>query len=382
MELPLSKSMAMRAIVLEWTKTGNIDASLAELCDDTRILARNLGDIYGSELDCGASGAALRFLTAIAAATSGTNCMITGSDRLCQRPVKPLVDALLSLGASIEYLGEEGYAPLRVRGRRLDGGDIAVDASQSSQAVSALMLAESRMTKPLNISYAGPVQSSPYIAMTKAMMAERRPTVERDWSAAAFWYEIAALSAGWVTLTGLTDKSLQGDRGIVELFGRLGVVTEFADGNAELSATPDLYNNLDADLADMPDAVPALVVTAVLAGIPFRLTGVGALHHKESDRIASLTDAMLKVGVMLETENYGNTLVWDGRRLPLTQLPVFDTYGDHRMAMALAGAAIFLPGIVVRDVEVVNKSYPGFWSDLQAAGFTLADPAENNLETE
>ena len=259
------------------------------------------------------------------------------------------------------------------------------------------MLAAPLMAAPLSICLRGNVQSLPYIHMTAEMMNARGASVdynrdrvdvacpgalkpseelaEPDWSAAAFWYEIAAVTAGWVTLEGLKDKSLQGDRMAAGLFERLGVITEFTEEGAELSATPDLYSSLDADLSDMPDAVPALVVTCCLAGSRFRLTGVGALHNKECDRIEALTAEMTKLGCILDVENYGNTLVWEGRRVPVTQLPVFETHNDHRMAMALAPVAVYVPGIVVKDVEVVSKSFPDYWRQLESAGFVLADPS-------
>ncbi len=199
---------------------------------------------------------------------------------------------------------------------------------------------------------------------------------EPDWSAAAFWYEIAAITAGWVTLEGLSDDTVQGDSAVAPLFERLGVLTEFTDEGAELSATPDLYNSLDADMAGMPDTVPALVVTCCLAGIPFRLSGIEVLRYKECDRIAALCAEMAKIGCLLETGVYGTVLSWDGRRVPVHTMPVFDTYSDHRMAMALAAVAVFVPGIVVKDAEVVEKSYPAFWQQLESAGFRLADPAD------
>lgn len=398
--LPLSKSMAMRAIALQWLIDGTVDGSLEALCTDTEVLARNLKaytSLSPMECDCDASGAALRFMTAILASREGANYTIGGNGRLNRRPVKPLVDALRELGASIEYQGEEGFAPLKIAGRRLAGGSIEVDATVSSQIISALMLIAPTLAAGLEIKLRGNVQSAPYIKMTAGMMkacgadveVERdsvmvKPggykrvdcNIESDWSAASYWYEVAALTAGWVTLPGLADKSLQGDRGIAPLFERLGVVTEFEDGAAGLSATPDLYNSLDADLTDMPDAVPALAVTAAMAGIPFRLSGVGALHDKECDRIEALAAELAKLGILTETEQYGTVFVWDGRRVPIKTLPEFDTHGDHRMAMALAPVAVFVPGIVIKDVEVVAKSYPAFWDDLRNAGFTLLDPSE------
>lgn len=408
--LPASKSLLTRAMIMNYIGGRSAVEGLgdwADGCIDTRTLAGILGaglPADGSTVDVGPAGTAMRFLCALCAAKEGTDCLLTGSSRMLKRPIGPLVDALRALGADVEYAGEEGFPPLRIRGRKLRGGELEVDAAVSSQYISALMMVSPMMASPLKLKLRGNVQSLPYIQMTAEMMSHRgvetevdRDTVavaqgqytstsddavEPDWSAAAFWYEIAALSAGWVTLAGLRDDSLQGDRQCAALFERLGVLTDFTDEGAELSSTPDLYSHLDADLSDMPDAVPALAVTACLAGIRFELTGVGALHHKESDRLEALVAELGKLGARLEIEGYGTVLKWDGTRRPIHEMPVFDTYGDHRMAMALAPVSIFVPGIVVRDVEVVNKSYPGFWDDLRAAGFSLADPSEPIHEVE
>ncbi len=395
--LPLSKSIGARALILNHIAGGR--TATCE-CDDTATLASILeaGMPHdGSTVDVGPAGTAMRFLTALCAASEGVDCELTGTERMQKRPIGPLVHVLRMLGADIEYLGEEGFPPLRIKGKRLSGGTVDIDASESSQFVSALMMIAPLLEAPLSIRLLGNVQSMPYIRMTAEMMRMRGATVdfdrdkvdiytpsglktlpqdEPDWSAAAFWYEIAAVTAGWVTLTGLCHDTLQGDSEVASLFERLGVLTEFTEDGAELSATPDLYSNLDADLSDMPDAVPALVVTACLVGIPFRLTGVGALRHKECDRLQALVNEMAKLGCLLEIENYGTTLQWDGRRVPVTTLPEFDTYADHRMAMALAPVAVFVPGIVVKDAGVVSKSYPGFWEQFEKAGFRLVDPSE------
>ncbi|MDE5684759.1 MAG: 3-phosphoshikimate 1-carboxyvinyltransferase [Muribaculaceae bacterium] len=394
--LPLSKSINARAIVMAHL-AGKSEAPVD--CADTQTLAAILGaPKLDGTVDVGPAGTAMRFLTALAAATPGTSCTLTGSERMLRRPIAPLVDALRELGADIAYEGKEGYPPLRVEGRRLSGGTIAIDASVSSQFISALMMVAPLMESPLEIELKGIVGSLPYIKMTAEMMRRRgvntdveplriwidnspyRKTdvddAEPDWSAAAFWYEIAALSAGWVTLEGMRADSIQGDSEEAALFEKLGVTTEFTDEGAELSATPELFNSLDADMSGMPDAVPALAVTACMVGVPFRFSGVGALHHKECDRLESLAAELAKLGFPLDIEAYGTVLAWDGRRLPVRELPVFDTYNDHRMAMALAPTAIFVPGIVVRDADVVGKSYPDFWKHLQEAGFTLLDPSE------
>lgn len=397
--LPRSKSIITRAMVMAAIAGHPYTGPLADVCDDTAILCDTLSKTLGGTIDIGPAGTAMRFLCALCAATEGADCVLTGSERMLRRPIGPLVDALRALGADIAYEGAEGFPPLRIHGRRLTGGRVEIDGGTSSQFISALMMVTPLMAAPLHIKLTGNISSRPYIAMTAEMMRRRgvgaeleNDTVtiplapyayrspddddEPDWSAAAFWYEIAALTAGWVTLPGLKEQSLQGDRASASLFERLGVLTEYTDEGAELSATPDLFGRLDADLSDMPDAVPALAVTAALAGIPFRISGVGSLHDKECDRVEALIAELAKLGMDAETEQYGTVLTWDGNRRPIAQMPVFDTYGDHRMAMALAPVAVFVPGITVRGAEVVSKSYPGFWDDLRRAGFTIENAEE------
>jgi len=400
-ELPLSKSESARRLVIDFIAGGAgalADASRLAECHDIEVLRRALEmSGHADSIDLGASGTALRLLAALYAATPGVRCRLTGSDSLRQRPLAPLVDALREMGASITYCVREGFAPIEIEGRRLRGGDITLDASVSSQFVSALMLASPLMESPLRIATPGRRSSSPYLKMTAGMMtaagvpAEVDPDgvsvssgsyrvvdadVERDWSAAAFWYEIAALTAGWVTLPGLREKSLQGDSLAASLFERLGVITEFTAEGAGLSATPDLFSRLEADMSDTPDMVPALAVTAALAGIPFELSGVANLRHKECDRLAALRDELAKIGIPVTIEKYDDLLRWDGTRLPVREIPVFDSHADHRMAMALAPVAVFIPGTVIKDAGCVAKSYPGFWQQLQQAGFVLADPDE------
>ncbi len=392
--LPLSKSISARALIMR-RLAGCTDAYTVADCDDTRSMAEAMRCTSG-EVNIGPAGTAMRFLTAYYAATEGCDITLDGNERMRRRPIRALVDALRELGADIEWAGEEGFAPLHIRGRRLKGGELTMDSSVSSQFVSAILMVAPTMQEPLTLTLDGETVSMPYIKMTVEMMrragidaeinrdvitvapGKYRPydePVERDWSAAAFWYEIAAITAGWVTLPGLCDKSLQGDAVTAALYPRLGVLTEFEDGAAELSATPDLYSRLDLDMTDTPDLVQAMAVTACAIGVPFRFTGVATLRHKETDRLEALRRELLKIGCVAEIES-DNIISWEGRRVPLTEMPVIDTYGDHRMAMAFAPLSVFVPGIIVRDAEVVGKSYPGFWNDMRQAGFTLTDAAE------
>lgn len=402
--LPPSKSIIARRLVLNYIAGGPHAAAATpdiDACADTRVLGSILSaglPTDGREVNVEASGTALRFLTALCAATPGTDCVLTGTERLCTRPIAELVDSLRAMGANIAYAKNEGTAPLRIRGAKLAGGRIQIEASVSSQFISALMMTAPLMAAPLELSLRGEVQSAPYIAMTAKLMTEQgsgivehdpdkvivnisalrasTATSEPDWSAAAFWYEIAAITAGWVTLPGLEEKSVQGDRSAAQLFERLGVVTEFTTEGAELSASPEVFSHLDCDLSDTPDMVPALAITCAVLGIPFTFRGVKALRAKESDRLQALADELLKVGCICEIENYGDTFLWEGKRAIVRELPRFETYNDHRIAMALAPVACAAPGIIINDVEVVEKSYPEFWNQLRSAGFIVTDASE------
>lgn len=393
--LPLSKSVAARAMVMAALTPGAAPVAADRLpeCTDTAVLATALGVATGT-VDVADCGSAARFLTAYYAVTPGADVTLTGSPRLCSRPIAPLVEALRSLGADISYAGTAGYLPLHIRGTALRGGGVKLDARASSQFASALAMIAPQCPGGLRIELGGEIASMPYLRMTMRMLEARGIAVdlagytlsvgpgpmaavpaeaEHDWSAAAFWYSIAAVSAGWVTLKGLSPSHLQGDSILAEIGPRIGVLTEFTDEGAELSATPDIYSRLDMDLADYPDLAPALAVTAYLASMPFRLTGLANLRHKESDRIEALARGLLACGCVAETG--ADYIGWEGERVPLTELPEIDSCDDHRIAMAFAAASIFIPGTVIRNAAAAAKSYPGFWDDLRAAGFTLSDPS-------
>lgn len=387
--VPLSKSLSARHLVINALAGVDTKVQVA-VCDDTRVLAHGL-KLTDGVADVLAAGSALRFLTAFYAVTPGTDISITGTNRLCKRPVATLVNALRELGADIQYEAAEGYAPLHITGRQLAGGEISVDASVSSQVISALMLVAPTMRHGLKIRLEGQIVSMPYIKMTAEMMRRRgaevdiegnivtvyagqydddQQPIEGDWSAASYWYALTAMSAGWVTVKDLYPESLQGDSAIADIAERLGVITEFTDEGTELSVSPEIFSRLDLDMSDTPDLVQTLAVVAPLLGVPFRFTGVSTLHDKECDRVNALCNEMRKLGIVLDVEN-NDTIAWEGDRCPIFERPVIDTYHDHRMAMAFAAAAIYAPGIIIKDVEVVNKSYPRFWDDLRDAGFTI-----------
>lgn len=397
--LPWSKSVAARLLVIN-ALAGEKPAAREGMCDDTAAMTRALDAILQPAaghvtVDIDGAGTAMRFATAVAAVTPGTDVTLTGNERMLDRPVGPLVDALRSLGADITYEGAEGFPPLHIRGRRLDGGEVAIDATVSSQFVSALMMTAPLMQRGLKITLRGEAVSMPYAHLTAHIMnqagaetdiyggdtVEVKPGSyhridyyeEADWSAAAPWYSIAALSGGEVTVKSLDGNSRQPDRRLADIFHRIGVDTEFQpDGSALLSAHPDADARIDLDMSPTPDAVPSVAVTCAMLGLPFTLSGIATLRIKECDRAEALATELRKVGVELTFPASG-TMTWDGRRRPVAELPRFATYGDHRMAMAFAPVGLYIPGIVIEHPEVVSKSYPGFWQGLAEAGFLIMD---------
>ncbi len=416
--LPLSKSESARRIVIDAVGGYTTAAEDVADCDDTRALMQAISARTG-RVDIGAAGTAMRFATAFFAATEGADIILDGIERMRHRPIAPLVEALRRLGADIEYTdadgekakGTEGYAPLHIRGRRLEGGTVNIDATVSSQFISALALVAPLMRNGLRIVLEGDVTSAPYLRMTLEMLRLRgidaalegndvcihgtaadikaaETPVGRDWSAASYWYAIAALSSGWVTLPGLQlGYRLQGDSVAAEIFERLGVISEQNPEDEDtgkridgvgLSASPEVYSRLDLDMSATPDLVPALAVAATMLGVPFQFHGVHTLRDKETDRLEALSTEALKIGAVYEIDG-DDSIGWEGRRVPIRTLPIIDTYGDHRMAMAFAPAALYLPGLVIDSPEVVSKSYPGFWDDLRNAGFTLKEVDEAAL---
>lgn len=390
-QLPASKSISNRALIIHALSNGTSSISNLSDCDDTQVMIKALkGD---SELiDIMAAGTAMRFLTAYLSATPGQHT-ITGTQRMQQRPIQILVNALRALGAQIEYPKKEGYPPLHICGTELSGNEITLAGNVSSQYISALLMIGPVLKNGLQLHLTGEIISRPYINLTLQLMKEfgasaswtsescisvkPQPyhcipfTVESDWSAASYWYQIAALAPeADIELTGLFRKSYQGDSRGAEVFTRLGVVTEFTEMGVRLKKTGKLPERLDEDFVDIPDLAQTFVVTCVLLNIPFRFTGLQTLKIKETDRIAALQTELAKLGYVLRDEN-NSILSWDGERCQPQAAPVIHTYEDHRMAMAFAPAALCLPHIVIADPQVVSKSYPGYWEDLKKAGFRI-----------
>ena len=396
--LPTSKSISNRALLLQALCSDGEQGVIGNLavCDDTTSMLQGLAakQMGAPLIDIGAAGTAMRFLTAYLAITEGET-LITGSKRMQQRPIGTLVEALRRLGAGIAYINKEGYPPLRICGKRLTGGALEVEASISSQYISALLMIAPRLTEGLTLHLKGHIASRTYIELTLDLMRKygaaaewtneqticvapgqyksRSLTVEADWSAASYWYELAAVAARKghevnILLRGLTKESLQGDRVVAQLFEPLGVRTEYSEegarlfgGNFHLSS----FNfPLEKDFTHCPDIAQTLAVTYCLLGVRFRLCGIHSLRIKETDRVAALIAELRKLGYVLRAEG-DECLVWDGTRCQAEEHPVIATYDDHRMAMAFAPAALCYRELVIEHPEVVTKSYPTFWEDIE-----------------
>ena len=394
-ELPSSKSIANRALVINALSAHPAEIGGMAVCDDTQAIVGALEQVSEHSetiVDIGAAGTAMRFLTAYFAALEGVTVTLTGSQRMCRRPIALLVDALRQSGADIAYLGEEGFPPLRIEGKRLRGGEIAIRGDISSQYISALMMVGATFSEGLCIRLLGDTLSRPYIDMTAEMMRQwgidvrtsadrieilshgyRSPasyTVEADWSAASYIYEMVALAELQnVVVRGLVapERSLQGDSELVDLYRHFGVTTQFCDGCAVISCSPSESDEvLSLDLKAPPDLVPAMVVPACLKGRRFACEGVGNLRIKECDRIAVLTTEMRKFGYLLTFDD--ESVSWDGSRCESECNPLIMTYKDHRIAMAFAPAVTQHQGLAIEDAMVVNKSFPQYWEQMRLMG--------------
>lgn len=381
--LPASKSISNRALILNALAYSPYDIQNLSDCDDTRVTVKAL-DSNDTTFDIGAAGTAMRFLTAFLSKTVG-EWVITGSERMKQRPIKLLVDALNSLGARIEYVEKEGFPPLRIYGSALMGGEISLNGGVSSQYISALMMVAPYMVNGLKIRLEGDVISIPYILMTKRMMQEYgvdvmfenniidirpqtyRPieyTVESDWSAASYWYEVLSIAGkGEILLQGLYQHSSQGDSKVAELFEQLGVTTEFLPNGAKISANGNYTGKFEYDFVNQPDLAQTFAVTCCIKQIPFHFKGVQSLKIKETNRVAALINELAKAGFVLFEPAEGE-LAWSGEKCePAGEISIA-TYEDHRMAMAFAPVAL-VQAITIEEPQVVSKSYPSFWDDFE-----------------
>jgi 3-phosphoshikimate 1-carboxyvinyltransferase len=369
-------------------------------CDDTEVIVAALKD-NPYEINIKAAGTAMRFMTAYLAVNEGKEHVLTGTERMKHRPIGILVDALRFLGADIEYIGEEGFPPLRIHGKRLDGGLLEVPGNISSQYISALLMIGPTLNNGLKLRLTGDIISRPYIDLTLWTMREFgadaewsdydtievRPQpykehpyyIENDWSGASYWYEIVALSKdpeATVQLEGLMDGSKQGDSSLRYIFSLLGVKTTFQTKKQGIPTTVTIQRTgrcvprLEYDFINAPDLTQTFVVTCALLNIPFHFRGLSTLKIKETDRIEALKKEMRKLGYVIKDAN-DNELIWEGERCEPDLESGIDTYEDHRMALAFAPAACRIDKIRINNPQVVTKSYPNYWNDLKSSQFDI-----------
>jgi 3-phosphoshikimate 1-carboxyvinyltransferase len=401
-ELTASKSESNRALIIQALCDEKFEIKNLATADDTVVLQQILNSEFqhpNSETtyDIGASGTAMRFLTAFLSTKNGTH-ILTGSERMKKRPIGILVDALRELGASIEYMEQEGFPPLKITGQTLIGAEVSMDGNVSSQFISALLMISTEIQNGLAIKFKGEVTSVPYINMTLKMMQEFRVygqwhddyisvskqsyhiksdddyafQVEADWSSASYWYAIAALSKEVdFIIKGLKYPSLQGDSMVADIFSFFGIKTEYIQGGVHLTRIKNKREHFGFDFSDCPDLVQTIAVVTSNMNIPALFNGVHTLPIKETDRIIALKNELSKLGIEVNIVNNNSIEIYPKT---LTQHPQsFATYDDHRMALSFATLAMKLDSVTIENPEVVKKSYPGFWNDLKSVGFLIEE---------
>jgi 3-phosphoshikimate 1-carboxyvinyltransferase len=410
-QLTGSKSECNRALVIEALSDGRVkvqnvsDAAdtvtLAailrlEIRDQRLVAASENSEIEHpiSEINIGPAGTAMRFLTAYFT-LQDDEIILTGTERMKQRPIGILVDALHELGANIGYAEKDGFPPLHIKGGFEQKTDkISIKGDISSQYITALLLIAARLPQGLELHIEGELTSRPYVEMTLAMLeqagikhewndnvisiphqkfAETSLPVEPDWSAASYWYSIAALAdEAELFLPGLTKYSLQGDSVITEIMANFGITSQFKDGGVYLKKEPKEVERKIFDMKSCPDLAQTVIVVCAALGHDATFTGLETLKIKETDRVQALKNELAKIGVKLIEKGQVYKLDCSEKFIP--EHVYFHSYEDHRMAMAFAPLALLINEVEIEDAKVVEKSYPAFWKDLEKAGFETAPP--------
>lgn len=394
-ELPYSKSEANRLLIAQTLSEEKFEVEVLSNAKDTQILIGTLSS-SATEINVGMAGTAFRFLTAYYALQMGQERVLTGDERMKERPIGILVDQLKMLGAEISYLGKQGYPPLRIKGKQLLGTALTVEASISSQYITALLLIAPKLKGGLQLQLKGELVSLPYIDLTLALQRKlgvdtirkgnrivvkegdyfsKTPiAIERDWSSAAFFYQLVAFSGKSLRLNGVVKDSLQGDKACSAIFKSLGVETVFDGKGATLNPISiENTHELTLDLKDTPDLIPSVVVCASQLIAKTTIIGTQTLYLKESDRVEALKKELNKVGVQIIEIDRTTIQV---RRSTLLQKKDeeihFSSYNDHRMAMCLAPMVCLFQKISLDSLSVVEKSFPFYWRELEKLGITVA----------
>lgn len=397
-----SKSETNRLLLLQ-ALYPSIKIKNASESDDSAVMRQALASDY-DKIDVHHAGTAMRFLTAYFAQQEGREVTITGSQRMTERPIGVLVDALKVLGADIEYSGNEGYPPLKIKGKKLKGSRVSINANVSSQYITALLLIAPKLENGLELHLDGEITSRPYLEMTISLLRElginvnftgntitvnpqseiinhnSEITIESDWSSASYYYSIVALSelGTSLCLTAFKQNSFQGDSALAEIYEAFGVETVFSETTITLTKTRNPQQpTINLELNNTPDIAQTIAVTCFGLGLACNLTGLHTLKIKETDRLSALKTELEKCGAEVTitydslTLSPHNLFAGSVQQLSLRGLSEgFSTYNDHRMAMAFAPLAIKAP-IAINDAGVISKSYPRFWDDLTSLGFVI-----------
>lgn len=387
-----SKSETNRLLLLQglYPEISFLNASES---DDSKAMRKALTGNNGI-VDVHHAGTAMRFLTAYYAICEGREVVLTGSLRMKERPISELVEALQSLGADIHYMENEGYPPLRIKGKKITGAKVAVKANVSSQYISALLLIAAKLENGLEIELDGEITSRPYLDMTLSLLKQVGVTavfnnnvikvssatnnlqpinvaIESDWSSASYFYSVIALAeiGATISLSSYKKNSLQGDSALIDIYKKFGVTTEFINDTITLKKVSSERSAISLDLNSTPDIAQTIAVTCLGLETGCKLSGLHTLKIKETDRLEALKTELEKFGVSVNITN--DSLAFEPNTLDLKNTPTIKiaTYNDHRMAMAFAPLAVKLP-IIIKDAEVVSKSYPEFWNDLAKIGFS------------
>ena len=388
-DLAASKSESNRALIINALTEGNSELSNLANARDTDTMQRLLNE-DPETLDVLDAGTTMRFLTAFSA-VRGISKTMTGSKRMCERPIGILVDALRTLGANIDYVENDGYPPMRVNSFSYnDNNKLTIRGDVSSQYISALLMVGPSLPQGLILELTGKIGSKPYIKMTLSLMEHFgvkadwtdnvitiKPqtykaidyTIEGDWSGASYWYSIVALSKeAKVQLNGLRKESTQGDSVLSEMMIQLGVKTEFNDKGVLLTKC-EHQNSFEWDFTHCPDIAQTISVICAAKGVSARLTGLESLRIKETDRIDAIRDELANFNVEVSIEG-DEAIEINSPVIDFSNISAVKTYHDHRMAMSFAPLGL-LTNISIQDESVVNKSYPDFWRDLSSIGFNI-----------
>lgn len=385
--LPASKSISNRALIVQVLAGQSFELKNLSQAKDTLILQDLLSDDSWDK-NVGMAGTAARFVCALLS-TKETTFRIDGEERMRQRPMRDLLSALEKLGTSINYLNESGFLPVEINGRQTKGGELEIDASVSSQFISALMLIAPKLPGGLKIRLQGELVSKPYISMTQSVLAhfgiavdfssnridipEQRfiptpLTIESDWSSASYFYSaLSLLDEGSLLLKKLSFNSWQGDEICADIYFRLGIRSTKQGDDVLLEKTGQVTHYLRYDFSDCPDLAQTVICTCVGLGVAGEFSGLHTLRNKETDRISAMQNELIKLNWSLEEKEPNHFLLQ--RKIERHPIDLhINTYNDHRMAMAFAPLTICYGQLTIENPDIVNKSFPDFWKEMKKIG--------------